>query len=443
MKIRIFKSASMQAAMAEVRAELGPDAVILASRRVKTGEFEVQAAVETVRRAAADTHKAAAAIVREADLEQRLRQDLLGVMRTETLRSKSAKRTDRAGPQLPHHDEAIPLSAIPKETREDGWVRTGTLGIVSRRIRAPGAIPADPRLKAARGATVGALPRTAPHTAEIDEHNHDMERIRRALEFHGVPKLLAADLLKSARQMESEDAASALAYALDLRFTLEPIPALPNRPVMLIGPPGAGKTVTVAKLAARAALLGRGVDILSTDTLRAGAKEQMQSFASILKEELVCVNNSAELETRLSDLRHQEPRRPCFIDTPGTNPFSRAELKDLRSFVRALDVEPVLVVAAGGDAAELSDIAHVFATHGVQRFVVTRIDAARRLGGILAAADGAKLSLAQFSMTPYIGRGLSTMNPMSLARLLLDEPRATTSTATHDPTESDIPEHAP
>jgi flagellar biosynthesis protein FlhF len=267
-----------------------------------------------------------------------------------------------------------------------------------------------------------------------------MERIRRALEFHGVPKLLAADLLKSAKQMESEDALSALAYALDLRFTLDPIPALPNRPVMLIGPPGAGKTVTVAKLAARAVLLGRGVDIISTDTLRAGAKEQMQSFASILKEDLVCVNNSAELEARLSDLRRREPRRPCFIDTPGTNPFSRAELKDLRTFVRALDVEPVLVVAAGSDAAELSDIAHVFSTHGVQRFIVTRIDAARRLGGILAAADSAKLSLAQFSMTPYIGRGLSTMNPMSLARLLLDEPR-TQSPATPPETDSDIPEY--
>lgn len=440
MKIRVFKTASMQAAMAEVRAALGPDAVILASRRLKTGEFEVQAAVESVRRAGAESHKAAAAIVREADLEQRLRQDLLGVMRTETMRSKSAKRTDRAGPQLPHHDEAIPLSAIPKEVREDGWVRTGTLGIVSRRIRAPGAIPADPRLKAARTTTITATPRAPAPSIDLGEHQVDHERIRHALDFHAVPKLLAADLLKSAKQMESEDAVSALAYALDLRFTLEPIPALPNRPVMLIGPPGAGKTVTVAKLAARAVLLGRGVDILSTDTLRAGAKEQMQSFTSILKQELVCVNNSSELEVRLAEMRRQEPRRPCFIDTPGTNPFSRAELKDLRSFVRALDVEPVLVVAAGGDAAELSDIAHVFATHGVQRFIVTRIDAARRLGGILAAADSAKLSLAQFSMTPYIGRGLSTMNAMSLARLLLDEPR-TQASATHDHTERDIPEH--
>jgi flagellar biosynthesis protein FlhF len=431
MKIRIFNGTTMQTAMADVRAALGPDAVILSSRRLKSGEFEVQAAVETVRRPHADAQKEAEAIAREADLEQRLRQDLLGVMRTETLRSKSAKQASRSQPSH-RSDQDLALETIPREVREDGWVRTGTLGIVARRIRAPGAIPPDPRLKAARSATI-ANPARRGGAGDGEDLGSDLERIKRALDFHAVPRLLCADLLKSARAMATEDAVSALAHALDLRFTLDPIPALPRRPVMLVGPPGAGKTVTVAKLAARAVLLGRGVDIISTDTLRAGAREQMQSFTSILKEELVCVNTSAELEAHLQALRTREPKRPCVIDTPGTNPFSRSELRDLRKFVRALDVEPVLVVAAGGEPAEQADMAQIFATLGVQRLIVTRIDAARRLGSILAAADSAKLSLAQFSMTPYIGRGLSTMNPMSLARLLLGEPGAHSASSEIEP----------
>jgi flagellar biosynthesis protein FlhF len=420
MKIRVFTGATMQSVMADVRAGLGPDAVILSTRRLKGGEFEVQAAIEGVRRHAAGGVKAAEAIAREADLERRLRQDLLGVMRTETLRSKSAKRT--GAPPAKHAEEDKELAAAAHaEVREDGWVRTGTLGIVARRIRAPGAIPPDPSLVARSHET---MRRPAPHDQEAAIGGVDFNRIKRALEFHNVPRLLAADLFKSARVMATEDAASALAYALDLRFTLDPIPALPRRPIMLIGPPGAGKTVTAAKLAARAVLLGRGVDIISTDAVRAGAKEQMESFTSILKEDLVCVNSAAELEAELKDIREREPKRPCIIDTPGTNPYSRTELRDLRKFVRALDIEPVLVAAAGGDAGELSDTAQIFSTLGVERMIVTRIDAARRLGGILAAADSTKLSLAQFSMTPYIGRGLSTMNPMSLSRLLLDEPGA-------------------
>ncbi len=417
MKVRVFTGASMQGVMAEVRTALGPDAVILSSRKQKSGEFEVQAAVETVRRATESSDRQGEAIAHEADLEQRLRQDLLGVMRTETLRSKSAKRAKTPAPNVPH--EVLELPQAGSERRDDGWVRTGTLGIVARRIRPPGAIPPDPRLKAA--ARPNSAPKPSSPVHDLDGANIDFDRVKRALDFHNVPKLLAADLLKSAHVMETEDATSALAYALDLRFTLDPIPALPRRPVMLIGPPGAGKTVTAAKLAARAVLLGRGVDIVSTDTLRAGAKEQMQSFASILKEDLICVSNSAELEDRLAELRKREPRRPCIIDTPGTNPFGSTELRDLRKFVKALDVEPVLVLSAGGDAAELSDMAQIFSTLGVTRMIITRIDASRRLGSVLAAADGAKLSLAQFSMTPYIGRGLSTMNPMSLSRLLLGE----------------------
>jgi flagellar biosynthesis protein FlhF len=222
--------------------------------------------------------------------------------------------------------------------------------------------------------------------------------------------------------MDTDDLSGSLALALDARFALDPIPALPSRPIMLVGPPGAGKTVTAAKLAARAVLLGRGVDIISTDTLRAGAREQMQSFTSILKEELICSNRPDDLEEHLKRRAAAPKRRPVIIDTPGTNPFSKAEIGDLRKFVKALDVEPVLVIAAGGDAAELTDVAHVFATLGTSRMITTRIDTVRRIGGVLAAADSAKLNLAQVSMTPYIARGLSTLNPMSLARLLL-EPR--------------------
>jgi flagellar biosynthesis protein FlhF len=419
MRIRTFSGPNTQTVMADIRAALGADAVILSTRHIKGGGCEIQAAVEAAphRHNGGDGER----IVQEADLERRLREDLLGVIRTETLRSRSAKRAAavaaNAESEAAANDEEVMVRQRRAEVREDGWVRTGTLGIVSRRIRAPGAITPDPRMFNG-GANAN---RTGAQGEPVAEKTHT-DRIARALDFHGVPKLLAADLRKAAGLMNAEDDISALAYALDMRITFDPIPALPRRPVMLIGTPGVGKTVTAAKLAARAVLLGRGVEIVSTDTLRAGAKEQMQNFTSILKEELVCIDSAPALEAHLAELKERDEKRPCIIDTPGTNPYSRSELTDLRKFVRALDVEPVLVVAAGADPGELSDMAHIFGTLGVQRMIVTRIDAARRLGSVLAAADSAKLNLAQFSMTPYVARGLSTLNPMSLSRLLLDEP---------------------
>jgi len=420
MRIRTFSGPDMKAVMAEVRDALGADAVILSTREIKDVGIEVQAAVESTTHRKDEYDHAADTIAREADLERRLREDLLGVIRTETLRSRSEKRIAAETEHGRVASEAIEPQDLHARVREDGWVRTGTLGIVARRIRAPGAIDPDPRMLHGKPPQ---KPHLNGHAVEVPRKpNAETIRLSRALEFHGIPKLLKADLLRTARGVESEDAASALAHALDMRLSFDPIAALPRRPVMLIGQPGVGKTVTAAKLAARAVLLGRGVDIITTDTLRAGAREQMQSFTSILKEKLISINDAEELEAYLADLKDKKSKRPCIIDTPGTNPYSRTELKDLRKFVKALDVEPVLVAAAGMDAAELCDIAHIFATLGVHRMIMTRLDAARRLGSILAAADSAKLSLAQFSMTPYVARGLSTMNPMSLARLLLDEP---------------------
>ena len=420
MRVRTFSGPDMKTVMAEVREALGADAVILSTRQLKGVGIEVQAAVEGAVQPKEDNTRAEE-IAHEADLERRLREDLLGVIRTETLRSRSEKRIAAETEHGRVASEAIDPHALHSQVRDDGWVRTGTMGIIARRIRAPGAIDPDPRMLHGKASH---KPHMNGHAADAPARKPNAEALRlsRALEFHGVPKLLKADLLRTARGVDSEDASSALAHALDMRLTFDPIPALPRRPIMLIGQPGAGKTVTAAKLASRAVLLGRGVDIITTDTLRAGAREQMQSFTSILKEDLVSIGTAEELESYLADLKDKGSKRPCIIDTPGTNPYSRAEIKDLRKFVKALDVEPVLVAAAGADAAELCDIAHIFSTLGVQRMIMTRLDAARRLGSILAAADSAKLSLAQFSMTPYIARGLSTMNPMSLARLLLDEP---------------------
>lgn len=420
MRVRTFTGPDMKSVMAEVRDALGADAVILSARDIKDGGIEVQAAVESTATRKEEQDQNADAIAREADLERRLREDLLGVIRTETLRSRSQKRIATEPDHGRVASEAIEPRIGPAQIREDGWVRTGTMGIIARRIRAPGAIDPDPRMLHGKAP---AKPHINGHAADLPRKpSAETIRLSRALEFHGVPKLLKADLLRTARGVDSEDAASALAHAFDMRLSFDPIAALPRRPVMLIGQPGVGKTVTAAKLAARAVLLGRSVDIVTTDILRAGAREQMQSFTSILKEKLVSIGDAEALEAYLADLKDKKSKRPCIIDTPGTNPYSRTELKDLRKFVKALDVEPVLVAAAGTDAAELCDIAHIFATLGVHRMIMTRLDAARRLGSILAAADSAKLSLAQFSMTPYIARGLSTMNPMSLARLLLDEP---------------------
>jgi flagellar biosynthesis protein FlhF len=186
---------------------------------------------------------------------------------------------------------------------------------------------------------------------------------------------------------------------------------------MLVGPPGTGKTITTAKLAARARLAGRAVGVITADTIRAGAVEQLAAFTSILEVDLRQVRGPDALGHAVREM--MAVRDLVFIDSPGLNPFSHHDMDYLKGLISAADVEPILVIAAGGDAAEAGDIGEAFSAAGATRLLATRLDMTRRLGAILSAADGGQLMFSEVSLNPHVATGLCAVNPVSMARLIL------------------------
>lgn len=244
------------------------------------------------------------------------------------------------------------------------------------------------------------------------------EAIRDCLVYHGVPPRLCERLLAAARGLDTGDATMATAGALDELFAFAPLPARKSpTPVMLVGPPGSGKTITVAKLAARARLAGRSVTVITADSVRAGAMEQLSAFTSILGVELKKARGASSLEamvaeaTTISDL--------VYIDTPGLNPFSGEDIGFLNTLTHAVEVEPVLVMAAGGDPMEATEVAEIFAQAGATRLLATRLDMTRRLGAVLAAADAGQFMFCDVSINPHVANGLCSITPVTMARLLV------------------------
>jgi flagellar biosynthesis protein FlhF len=211
----------------------------------------------------------------------------------------------------------------------------------------------------------------------------------------------------------------ALAAALDANLKFAALALSAERPLMLIGPPGAGKSIACAKLAARQALAGRNARVVTCDTVRAGAVSQLSSFTEVLGIPLYVIEDPAEFAELAAD------GAPTVIDSPGVNPYNQPELDDLALFIAAARAETVLVLPAGGDAAEAVDMARAFARLGPRTLLATRLDAANRFGGLLAAAEAADLALAATSVSPFVGDGLHPINPVSLARLLLRSLQAT------------------
>ncbi len=244
------------------------------------------------------------------------------------------------------------------------------------------------------------------------------EGVREALTYHGVPARLIEKLVMTARSVEVGSPTMACAAALEDHFDFAPLPERKApRPFMLVGPPGSGKTITVAKLAARARLAGRPVGVITTDTIRAGAVEQLTAFTKILEVEIHQVRGPEALPQAVDTMMGQFDL--VFIDSPGLNPFSHHDMDYLKALTRISNVESILVLAAGGDAGEAADIGESFSACGATRILATRLDMTRRLGSVLAAADSGQLMFSEVSLNPHVATGLCAINPVSMARMIL------------------------
>ncbi len=224
-----------------------------------------------------------------------------------------------------------------------------------------------------------------------------------ALDFHGVPAALHAAI-------EQGDLETALANAL-------PFGSLPLResPLLLVGAPGAGKTLTVVRLATRLVMAGILPMVITADGKRAGAVEQLAAFTRLLGISLIVACHPLTLGRALA---RRQNAAPVLVDTSGCDPFDAAQMEELSALAATAGATMVPVLPAGLDPAEAADQAGAYFACGARLLVATRLDLARRLGGILAAA-GSGLALAEAGIGPGAADGLLPISPAWLAARLL------------------------
>ncbi|XBQ16610.1 MAG: flagellar biosynthesis-like protein (FlhF) [Oceanicaulis sp.] len=264
-------------------------------------------------------------------------------------------------------------------------------------------------------ADVALARRDADRLKQRGDAAEGLNRIARALQWHQVSETAAEALMGAAMKLEDGEATATLARALDHRYGVHPAEIDHDRPLLIAGPPGAGKSSALAKLAARAVASGGAPVIISADA-RAGAKEQMFAYATALGCPFEAVDGPRELEAVLNRL----PDGPVLIDSPGVNPFELDDLDDLSDLAEAADAEIIAVMEAGIAPGDAEDAAALFAAIGAGRVIATKIDAARRLGALIGFGE-AGLAYAHVSASPYIGAGLAPATALRLARALLED----------------------
>ncbi len=264
----------------------------------------------------------------------------------------------------------------------------GENAVVLATRRVPGGVEVTAALEAAEPLLIQPDPLPVVQRAELLRHN--------------LPAAVAALL-----------PAGPLEAALAQGFRFAPLPE--GRPILLVGPPGAGKTLTAAKLATRAVLAGAAPLVVTTDGARAGAVEQLAAFTRLLRLTLAV---AAQPEALGKALAARAPGQGAILDGFGCDPFNAEHASRLLRLIRAADAAPVLVLPAGLDADESGEIARAFHALGARHLLVTRLDAARRLGGVLAAA-AAGLAISEAGVSPNVSNGLVPLDAAALAARLL------------------------
>jgi flagellar biosynthesis protein FlhF len=186
----------------------------------------------------------------------------------------------------------------------------------------------------------------------------------------------------------------------------------------LVGPPGAGKTTTLVKLAVNYGLVSRRpILLLSLDTYRVAAADQLRSYAAILGVGFQIVETVSALAQTIEENRGKEL---ILIDTPG---LGAAEMDDAMGLARFLssrtDIDTQLVLSASMRASDLARTVDAFGQFHPQRLLFTKLDETGTYGPILNEGVRTGKHLSFFTSGQRIPEDLEAATSARLIGLLL------------------------
>ncbi|HET9863048.1 MAG TPA: flagellar biosynthesis protein FlhF [Steroidobacteraceae bacterium] len=386
MRIQRYIARDMRSALAQVRETLGPDAVILSSGRIGS-DVEVVAAMDMeVARAVED---APAARSYEARSEATRAEPPAEVRHTELLKSR------RASSQL--SESIAPVTSLqPKPAAPQATAAAGNAG-----QEALAEMKDLRRMLEAQLATLAwnDLSRRSPVQAAMLKELAQLG-ITQDLANSLVRKIPAGLGFSAARRFALATVARTIQVTGDRWLEKGGV-------VAFAGPAGAGKTTLLAKLAARWVLRHgpRRIALISADAVRIGAHEQMHMLGRLLGVTTHNVFDVAELPELLYELRGCQF---IMIDTAGASPRDPELARRLRLLNQMqASIETSLVLPASTQAGAIDEVVQRFELAKPSSCVITKVDEAVSLGGVLSALVRHKLPAAYLSDGQRVPEDLS------------------------------------
>jgi len=379
MEVRTYRATTMHEALALVRRELGPDAAVLHTREVRAGRF-------------------------------------FGWFRGPRQIEVTASRHVNVPSRFPPQDrtaEAIAPAAPPPATPP-------------RRQEPDSPDPVQGQLKDLQ-AMVRELCRQSK-----SEHRHDLPEELFRLFTELLDAELSEDLARELVERIRDEVAGTelsdpvllkarIARMIEAEITVTgPIAVTPGRRrlVALVGPTGVGKTTTIAKLAANYRLKEkRRVGLITVDTYRIAAVEQLRTYADIIDLPMQVVSTPREMREAVRGLGDLDL---ILMDTAGRSPKDEVKIQELRAFLTEAEADEVhLVLSSVVGSRALVQTAQRFAPVGTTALLLTKLDEATGLGNVIPVFRSSQLPLSYLTNGQNVPQDIEIADPHRLARYIL------------------------
>lgn len=418
MQVKRFEGVDMQEVLRQVKHELGPDAMILSTRHIKKGKgafgmfgrlmVEVTAAVDHEHEAPAALYNAGGRVAGTAPPPSppapppasAAPREALEIVQALDPLQRDIDQVKELLQQLALKERYAPQVNFPSLEREFTAVKRMLEQMMQRQQDASGPL---------------FVPTVMPFYQRLLSSGMEEALARRLAEK--VQNSLGQDRLAEERYVRG-CFANTLVQTVPVTGALQLAQGRLTA-IALVGPTGVGKTTTIAKLAAQYALSEkRKVALLTIDTYRIAAVEQLRTFAKLIGLSVDVVLTPAELKQALATHREKDL---LLIDTAGRSQRDALQMVELTSFFgENPEVAVHLVLSATASATNLAETIERFKTLGLTSLIFTKLDEANAFGTLLSAAVREQFPLSYFTTGQRVPEDIEVATPERVVDLILN-----------------------
>lgn len=381
MQVKRYEVTSMNEAMIRIKNDLGPDAVILSARKIRSGKqaaFEVMAARDE--KTQQPDHVSPGTETPPKMREPDRPEDVFAFFREELKEIRASINAFQRQNSL-----SLELAEM-KETMNSFF---DVLGM--RKGRVP------PDLN---------------------------QRVYLHLLGSGFSRACACRIVDDMNQAARQPAQLTETEALTLveKHIVKSLPVVPDarperRVKMFIGPTGVGKTTTLAKLAARYSIMQKkSVGLITTDNFRIAAAEQLETYAKIMG---LRMERASSRETFEKALRTFADKDIILIDTPGRARPDDGYLNRPDNPLPEQAIETNLLINATGSEDHLENIVRGYSRFRVDHLIITKIDESRRFGMLYDVISKANKPVTYLTCGQNVPQDIEQVTPMRIANLMM------------------------